>query len=86
MQVGCGVYVHEVRSRPYLYFWHYETRSGSRVQLTRYVGPAGSSRARSAAAELCQAYYARAADDLERMRDAALASVRTISGRPEALP
>src|SRR5438094_851430 len=39
MQVGCGVYVHPVRERRYLYFWHYESRGGSRVQVKEYMGP-----------------------------------------------
>ena len=80
MQVGCGVYTHTVRRRRYLYFWHYETRGGSRVQVKEYVGPVGSSRARSETAERCEAYYARAAEDLERLRTASLAEIRGLGG------
>jgi hypothetical protein len=80
MQVGCGVYTHTVRGKRYLYFWHYETRGGSRVQVKEYVGPTGSPRARSDVAARCEAYYARAAEDLERLRGASLAEIRTMGG------
>jgi len=39
MQVGCGVYVHTIRARAYLYFWHYESKGRSRVQVKEYIGP-----------------------------------------------
>ena len=80
MQVGCGVYTHTVRGKRYLYFWHYETRGGSRVQVKEYVGPVGSPRARSDVAARCEAYFARAAEDLERLRGASLAEIRTMGG------
>lgn len=80
MQVGCGLYVHAVRSRRYLYFWHYETRGGSRVQVKEYIGPVSSPRARSDAMQRCEAYYARASEDLERMRNGSLAEIRAIGG------
>lgn len=80
MQVGCGVYEHEVRGRPYLYFWHYETRGGSRVQIKEYVGPAESARACEDAMRRCEAYYARLVQDLERLRSANLAQIRAIGG------
>ena len=41
MQVGCGVYAHTVRGNQYLYFWHYENRGASRVQVKEYLGPVG---------------------------------------------
>jgi hypothetical protein len=75
MQVGCGVYVHRVRGRPYLYFWHYETRGGSRRQVTEYVGPQGSARAKEEAIRRCQAYYARVGVELERARAAVVADL-----------
>jgi hypothetical protein len=80
MQVGCGVYAHTVRGKRYLYFWHYESRGGSRVQVKEYVGPAASSRARSEATQRCEAYYARAVEELERMRDTSLAALRAVGG------
>lgn len=80
MQVGCGLYVHTVRSRRYLYFWHYESRGGSRVQVKEYVGPVSSPRARSEAIQRCEAYYIRAVEDLQRMRNASLAEIRTMGG------
>lgn len=78
MQVGCGVYVHEVRGRPYLYFWHYEGGHGSRGQVTEYVGPAGTSRAREEARRRCESYYARAAEWLDRMQAATLAALASL--------
>jgi hypothetical protein len=81
MQVGCGVYTHTVRGRRYLYFWHYETRGGSRVQVKEYVGPVGSPRTRSQIAQRCEAYYVRVAEELERLRSATLTEIRTMGGR-----
>ncbi|HKZ89262.1 MAG TPA: hypothetical protein VJ300_03280 [Thermoplasmata archaeon] len=75
MQIGCGVYVHRVRGRPYLYFWHYETRGGGRRQVKEYVGPQGSTRAKEEAARRCEAYYARVSQELERARHAVLAAI-----------
>ena len=80
MQVGCGVYVHTVRGRRYLYFWHYETRGPSRVQVKEYVGPAGSSRARADAMRRCDAYYGRMMEDLDRIRSGSLAVIRAAAG------
>lgn len=80
MQVGCGVYAHMVRGRRYLYFWHYETRGGSRVQVKEYVGSAGSSAARAEAIRRCETYYARAVEDLERMRVRTLGGIRAVAG------
>ncbi|MGQ0797700.1 MAG: hypothetical protein ACT4OI_07555 [Methanobacteriota archaeon] len=75
MQVGCGVYVHRVRGRPYLYFWHYETKAGGRAQVTEYVGPEGSPRARDEAIRRCESYYSKASQELERARHAVLAEL-----------
>ncbi len=72
MQVGCGVYVHRVRGRPYLYFWHYETKAGGRQQVKEYIGPEGSSRAREEAIRRCEAYYAKVSQELDRARHAIL--------------
>jgi hypothetical protein len=70
------MYMHTVRARRYLYFWHYETRGGSRVQVKEYIGPADSLRARTEASRRCEAYYAHAAEELERARIASLAGIR----------
>lgn len=78
MQVGCGVYTHAIRERRYLYFWHYETRGGSRVQVKEYVGPADSLRARTEAGRRTEAYYAHTAEELERTRIANLAGIRAV--------
>jgi len=80
MQVGCGVYAHTVRRKRYLYFWHYETRGASRVQVKEYVGAAGSTRARAEAARRCDAYYARVLEDLERLRAGSVAAIRAAAG------
>lgn len=68
MQIGCGVYEHQVRARSYLYFWHYETHGGRRRQISEYVGPANSTRTRQEAARRCETYYARVGAELERLR------------------
>lgn len=75
MQIGCGVYEHEVRGRSYVYFWHYESQGGRRRQINEYVGPAGVPRSRQEAARRCEAYYARAAEALDRMRTMTLAQL-----------
>ncbi len=76
MQVGCGVYLHTVRRQAYLYFWHYETSGRLRVQIKEYIGPARSDRSIAEAARRCEAYYERAARELERLRAASLATIR----------
>ena len=75
MQIGCGVCEFEIKGKPYLYFWHYETKAGRRVQVRDYVGPAGSPEAPREAARRCEAYYGRMAGEIARMRRATLASV-----------
>ncbi len=75
MQIGCGTYVHSVRGRPYLYVWHYETAAGRRRQVKEYVGPVGSREVRQEAARRVDAYFRRAARELERLRKDTLASL-----------
>ncbi len=74
MQIGCGVYELTIRNRPYLYFWHYESKGGRRVQVKEYVGPARSPDARVEAGRWCEAYFDRAAADLVRLRKATVTS------------
>lgn len=76
MQVGCGLYEHEVKGRPYLYFWHYETKGGRRVQIKEYLGPADAEASREEALRLCEAYFRRAAQEIRGMRDSAMAAIR----------
>jgi len=76
MQVGCGTYLAEVRGRPYLYFWHYETRGGRRVQVKEYVGPAHATRTRAEALRRSEAYFARVDDELRGIRDATVAALQ----------
>jgi hypothetical protein len=80
MQVGCGVYIHTVRGKRYLYFWHYENRGGSRVQVKEYLGPVDSPRTRSDAAQRCETYFAQAAEHLEQLRNNSLAAIRAMAG------
>ena len=75
MQVGCGVYELIVHGRPYLYFWHYETKAGRRRQVKEYLGPAGSPDVVVRARRRSDAYYDRMAGVLERMRRAARAGI-----------
>lgn len=82
MQVGCGVYEHAVRGHLYLYFWHYETRSGRRRQVTEYLGPARSPRIREEAIRRCERYYARVARELEGLRRTAVRAVASTGSTP----
>ena len=75
MQVGCGVYSLEIKGRPYLYFWHYETKAGRRRQVKEYLGAARSAETRDEAVRRCEAYYDRMAEELTRMRRGAIASM-----------
>lgn len=75
MQIGCGTYVHAVRGRPYLYIWHYETAGGRRHQVKEYVGSAESKDVREEAIRRVDAYFRRAARDLERLRKETLAAI-----------
>ncbi len=76
MQVGCGVYLHTIRTRTYLYFWHYESKGRSRVQVKEYIGPAKAARSITEAIRRCDAYYARAAEELQRLRASSEATIR----------
>lgn len=73
MRVGCGIAIKEIRGRPYLYFWHYEERSGRRSQVSTYMGPARSPAARERLARSVEAYYERVAEELRQRRAEALA-------------
>lgn len=64
--VGCGYCVKTVHGRPYLYFWHYESKGGHREQVEEYVGPAGSSRVREEVTRKVAAYAERARDEMMR--------------------
>ena len=76
MQVGCGVYVHTIRALAYLYFWHYESKGRSRVQVKEYIGPARVARSITEAIRRCDAYYVRAAGELQRLRASSEATIR----------
>lgn len=60
MMLGCGYCEKTVHGRPYLYFWHYESRAGRREQVEEYVGPARNPRARQEVARRVGAYAERA--------------------------
>lgn len=75
MQIGCGVYEHVVRGRPYLYLWHYETAGGRRRQVKEYLGPARSAEIRAEAIRRVDAYYRRASAELQRLRRVTLAEI-----------
>lgn len=76
MQIGCGVYVHTIRARAYLYFWHYESKGRSRVQVKEYIGPARVARSITEAIRRCDAYYLQAAEELQRLRASSEATIR----------
>ncbi len=75
MQIGCGVYEHVVRGRPYLYFWHYETEKGQRRQSKEYLGPADLKEVRAEAIRRVDAYFRRATAELQRLRKETLATI-----------
>jgi len=73
MHIGCGVYELRLRDRPYLYFWHYESKGGRRVQVKEYLGPSGSPDARLQAGRRREAYFDRVAAALARIRQRTVA-------------
>ena len=75
MQIGCGVYEHVVRGRPYLYLWHYETVKGRRRQVKEYLGPSEREDVRAEAIRRVDAYFRRASADLQRLRKETLATI-----------
>ncbi len=60
MMLGCGYCEKTIHGRPYLYFWHYETRGGRREQVEEYVGPARSLLAREEVVRKVSGYAERA--------------------------
>ncbi len=75
MQIGCGVYEHIVRGRPYLYVWHYETAKGERRQIKEYLGPSGDDEVRAEAIRRIDAYFRKAAAELQHLRRETLAEL-----------
>jgi hypothetical protein len=76
MMLGCGYCEKTIHGRPYLYFWHYETRGGRREQVEEYVGPARSPRSREEMLRRLDAYVRRAQEDLARLVRRARAEMR----------
>lgn len=66
MMVGCGFCLKRIHGRPYLYFWHYESRGGRREQVEEYVGPAASPRAREEVVRRAASYTERAQAEMGR--------------------
>ncbi len=75
MQIGCGVYEHTVRGRLYLYFWHYEATRGGRRQVKEYLGPADLKEVRAEAIRRVDAYFRKAAVDLQQLRKETVAQI-----------
>ncbi len=75
MQIGCGAYEHAVHGRRYLYVWHYETTGGRRRQVKEYLGPAENEDVRAEAVRRVDAYFRRAARELQTLRKGALAAI-----------
>ncbi len=75
MQIGCGVYAHVVRGRSYLYFWHYEAAKGRRRQVKEYLGASDRDDVRAEAARRVDAYYRKAAAELQQLRKGTLAAI-----------
>lgn len=66
MQLGCGLGVKEIRGRPYLYFWHYESRSWGSHRAWTYLGPLGCPSTRRRAADLLLEYHIRVRREVDR--------------------
>ena len=81
MQIGCGVYEHVVRRRSYLYFWHYETVGGRRRQIKEYLGPVENREVRSEAIRQVDAYFRKAARELETLRRTTLSGIARARSR-----
>lgn len=77
MRIGCGLYEHSVKGRVYLYFWHYEDEGGRRIQVKDYLGPADADASRARALRLCEAYFRRAAKELQSLRASTVAAIRS---------
>ncbi len=75
MQIGCGVYEHMVRGHSYLYFWHYESEKGERRQVKEYLGSAESEEVRAEAIRRVDAYFRKAATELQRLRKETFAGI-----------
>ncbi len=75
VQIGCGLYEHVVRGRSYLYFWHYESTAGRRRQVKDYLGPSENREARTEAIRRVDAYFRKAARELEHVRKATLSGI-----------
>ncbi len=65
MMLGCGYCEKTIHGRPYLYFWHYESRGVRREQVEEYVGPARSPRSRDEVARKVSAYAERARTEMD---------------------
>jgi len=48
--------------------------------VKEYLGPVGSAHTRSDATQRCETYFAQAAEDLKRLRDTSLATIRAMAG------
>ena len=80
MQVGCGFRVKALRGQDYVYFWHYENRSGRSRQVYEYMGSRRAPGTARRLAEAVEAYYAAAGDELRLQlggQRAAIAALRT---------
>jgi hypothetical protein len=75
MMIGCGYCVKTIRRRRYLYFWHYEDRSGRRQQVEEYVGPSNDAQARERVARRVAAYADRARAEMDRFVQATKAEM-----------
>ena len=66
MQIGCGFRIKPVKGREYVYFWHYEQRTGRSRQAYDYMGPRQSAATARRLSDAIDAYYLRASEALRR--------------------
>jgi hypothetical protein len=80
MQIGCGFRIKPVKGRDYVYFWHYEHRTGRSRQVYEYMGPPRSAATARRLSEAIETYYAHASEELRHQlgeHRLAVASLRT---------
>ena len=80
MQIGCGFRIKAMKGRDYVYFWHYEDRSGRSRQVYEYMGPRRSAATARRLVEALDGYYANAAEDLRRQLGASRTAIAALRG------
>jgi len=78
MQIGCGFRIKEIKGRDYVYFWHYEDRSGRSRQVYEYIGPRRSTETARRLEARLDSYFAGKGDELRRQHVAERAAIAAL--------